>query len=229
MPRGKPNSANPNGPSAPSGSGAGKTTVNGTGAGIGSGKTAGAGTETPERTGAGEGDESGEELGGELFSDPIEAFGIGAGAGSGNGKGNEDRGPSGRKGVKRGPYAPKTKKTVQASLEGIEAMLMSIHMMGSTLMHVPELVITEPEAKQLGKAIARVAALYSFGLSEHVMAWANLGVVMCGVYGTRAYAYHLRIKAETEKKKAPAPGPVMAWPVQPVPQQPSAESSMHNA
>jgi hypothetical protein len=76
--------------------------------------------------------------------------------------------------------------------------------MGATILNVPELAMSQPEAKNLSEAIARVASHYDIGASEKTLAWVNLAVVAGGLYGTRAYAYHLRLKAEAAQKQIAA-------------------------
>ena len=67
----------------------------------------------------------------------------------------------------------------------------------------PELELAGDEAKLLSDAIARVNAQYEHTISPKMLAWMNLGAVAAGIYGTRAYAIHHRMKKET--KKGPAP------------------------
>jgi hypothetical protein len=110
-------------------------------------------------------------------------------------------------GVKTSSAKP---KAVPTSLDGIEKILLSLHMMGASMLNVPELMLSEKEASDLSEAIARVAALYDFGASEKTLAWTNLAVCMGGMYGTRFFAFNLRMKAEAEAKKAkvqPISGP----------------------
>lgn len=77
--------------------------------------------------------------------------------------------------------------------------------MGAAILKIPELQLAQEEAEQLSKAINRVAALYDFGASEKTLAWINLAMCAAGLYGTRIFAYELRMKAEAEAKKRMLP------------------------
>jgi len=74
-------------------------------------------------------------------------------------------------------------------------------MMMASFSKIPELSLSEDEAKQLTAAINRVASFYDIGASEKTLAWLNLAVCAGGIYGTRVFAYHLRTKAEEETRK----------------------------
>jgi hypothetical protein len=167
-------------------------------AGTGSGEEAGLGEGTGEGIEAGTG--TGTPEGTAEFTDPRTA----AGSGSGEGTGDQERERTGSKRKVGRPATAQKKAKVQTSLEGIEGILLSVHMMGATLLKVPEMVMSEPEAKNLSEAIARVASHYDVGASEKTLAWVNLAVVAGGLYGTRAYAYHLRLKAEAAQKQIAA-------------------------
>lgn len=91
-------------------------------------------------------------------------------------------------------------KTTKEGASDLTAILMSIHMMGATLLKVPELNLEQAEAEKLGKAIARVQSLYDMPiLSEKQLAWINLLTVGGAVYGPRFIAYSI-----TQKKKQAA-------------------------
>jgi hypothetical protein len=98
---------------------------------------------------------------------------------------------------------PSSKAKVSTSLEGIEGILLSVHMMLATFTQIKELELSPDEAAKLSAAIARVAALYDVGASEKTLAWTNLMVCAGGIYGTRAFAYKIRHDSEEEAKKAP--------------------------
>lgn len=74
-------------------------------------------------------------------------------------------------------------------------------MMGAMMLKVPELNLSPEEAKKLAEGMAKVASYYDVGASEKTLAWVNLAVCAGGIYGTRAFAYHLRLKAEADSKK----------------------------
>lgn len=134
-----------------------------------------------------------------LFQSPDDAFGAAAGAQAGGAQGATGKRKRGRP-PGSGRKAGQAKKTNSASLEGIEGMLLSIHLMGAAMLSVPELALTESEAKKMSQAIARVAELYDFGMSEKMLAWSNLMLCFGGIYGTRAFAYSNRMKAEARRK-----------------------------
>ena len=83
--------------------------------------------------------------------------------------------------------------------------------MGAALLKMPDLALTEEEAKHLATAITRVSELYELPLlDEKTRAWMNLGIVGFEVYGTRIVAH----MAE-RKKKQPAPPPMVITPFRP--------------
>jgi hypothetical protein len=96
--------------------------------------------------------------------------------------------------------APK-KKEVQATLAGIEGILLSVHMILANLTEIKELALTEDEAKKMADAIERVAMLYDVSASEKTIAWTNLAMCFGGIYGTRAFAYNIRRKAERDAER----------------------------
>jgi len=98
----------------------------------------------------------------------------------------------------------------QATLD-LNNILFSIHLMGAALLKMPDLALTEEEAKHLATAITRVSELYELPLlDEKTRAWMNLGIVGFEVYGTRIVAH----MAE-RKKKQPAPPPMVITPFRP--------------
>ena len=105
------------------------------------------------------------------------------------------------------------KAATQATLD-LNNILFSLHLMGASLLKVPDLALTEEEAKHLAAAITRVTELYEVPLmDEKTRAWFNLGIVGFEVYGTRIVAH----MAE-RKKKQPAPPPMVITPFRPQPQ-----------
>jgi hypothetical protein len=82
--------------------------------------------------------------------------------------------------------------------------LLSIHLMGATILKVPELALSDEEAKKITAAVAKVASHYDVGASEKSIAWANLAICAGGVYGTRIWTYQLRTKAEEETRRQQA-------------------------
>lgn len=68
--------------------------------------------------------------------------------------------------------------------------------MGAMALKTPELVITDDQAKVLAEAMERVAEHYPISLDPKMMAWAQLIMVMFGVYGIKVMAIHQRRKGE---------------------------------
>ena len=76
-------------------------------------------------------------------------------------------------------------------------------MMGAAFLKAPALALTEEESRTLAAAVVRVTDLYDVPLmSEEARAWLNLGMVGCGVYGTRIAAVMLEAKKTKEAKLA---------------------------
>lgn len=76
-------------------------------------------------------------------------------------------------------------------------------MMGAAFFKTPSAAITEDEARNLAAAVVRVTELYDVPLmSEQARAWLNLGMVGCGIYGTRIAAAMLEAKKERDAKQA---------------------------
>ena len=171
--------------------------------------TAGTGTGASEIGNAESGDtgtETGTETGDGIFTDPETAAGTNTGIETETG--TEVRRKRGRP---KGSAGKNKAAKVSTSLEGIEGILLSLHMMGAAMLQIPELALSEKEAAQLTDAISNVAKHYDFGASEKTIAWMNLAVITGGVYGTRAFAYHVRTKAESEQKKREAKPNVISF------------------
>ena len=117
-------------------------------------------------------------------------------------------------GVKLGtPSGGAKEKKTPVHLAGLESLLLSVHAMGAAILKVPELTIDPKEAHVLAEAASNVMQFYPYALDEKTTAWVNLGMVAAGVYGTRALAFHNRMRQERIPKISPPPaGPV---PVQP--------------
>lgn len=109
----------------------------------------------------------------------------------------ESSGDSGRKrrrdsGTRRGPRTRRASKEEQ-NPEDIAIVLLSIHMMLSNMMKVPEMELTPEEATKLAVAINRVNSAYSgIVIPEKVMVWVNLVITAGGIYGPRVFAYNAR-------------------------------------
>lgn len=66
---------------------------------------------------------------------------------------------------------------------------------------IPELQLSDVEARELSKAIGKVSDFYDSGASEKTLAWVNLAVCAGGIYGTRVFAYSIRTKTEADAKR----------------------------
>jgi hypothetical protein len=122
--------------------------------------------------------------------------------------------PKGSKNVGTGTQAPKTKTT----LEGLENILLSIHLMGAGFLKCPELVIEQKEAEKISEAIKRVAEFYPIGFTEKQMAWANLIFVLATIEGTRIIAIWNRTQKENRQKPRLV-SPIEEFPSRPKPDQ----------
>ncbi len=102
-----------------------------------------------------------------------------------------------------GPTAPKPKKARSKKsfdVDGVESLLLSIHLSLSALTGVRELAIDVSEAKALAGAAANVARHYDMPeLPQKMIDWANLIIACAVVYGPRVVA----IKARAPKKVVP--------------------------
>lgn len=71
--------------------------------------------------------------------------------------------------------------------------------MGSSFFNVPELELTEDEARKLAQATQRVSDLYEVSvIPEKTMAWIQLSIIAAGIYGPRYMMIQSR-KKETRK------------------------------
>lgn len=204
----KPNARREEGKRAPA-PGTGANTATNTGAGAGAAATvgAGAGAGAAEHTGTGNDAGAGAGADAGTWIDPRTGAAAGANTGTNTGAGaaastetRRGRGrPPGSSANTGGTQTSKAK--IQASLDGIEGILLSMHLMASTFLKVPELALSDDEAKKLTTAIARVASHYDVSASDKSLAWVNLAMCAGGIYGTRIWAYQLRTKSEEEAKR----------------------------
>ena len=87
------------------------------------------------------------------------------------------------------------------SVNGVNKILLSLHMMGEAALKMPELAIDKQEAELLGSAIQAVQDHYNFDVSEEVTLWVNLVTAAVAVYGPRAVAIIARKKKESSGKE----------------------------
>jgi hypothetical protein len=88
-------------------------------------------------------------------------------------------------------------------------------MIAASVTKIPELNLDPTEAAKLAASIANVAEQYDIAVARRTLAWMDLSVTVGGIYGTRAYAYHLRKQAEGVKKMGPGSSGPVAVPKQP--------------
>jgi len=86
-------------------------------------------------------------------------------------------------------------------MEHIESLLLSVHLMGATILSTPEIALDPSEAKAYADALRKVAEFYPMVVDPKKIAIANLCIVMGGIYGTRAVAIY---KKSQQPKKGPA-------------------------
>jgi hypothetical protein len=112
--------------------------------------------------------------------------------------------------------SPQTKTS--NDLKGIEKVLYSIHQMAAAIVGVPEFAIDEAESKTLAEAVTNVSKHYPIGMDEKTVAWCNLAMVASGMYGTRFFAYRMRMRnAGQLRVMPPAPAQPPASPGGPAP------------
>src|SRR5271166_686667 len=93
--------------------------------------------------------------------------------------------------------APRKRRKTKVNADGLEAILLSVHLTLAGLTKTPELALTEPEAKQLAVCSANVARHYEIpGLSEVAMDWTYLIVAIVLTYQPRMKAIGRRKKDE---------------------------------
>lgn len=86
-------------------------------------------------------------------------------------------------------------------VDALAMQLIGMHLIASKLLRAPELVIGEPEAKTLAKAIKAVMAQYSINISPKAMAFYQLMAAASVVYGPRAFMIANRKAQETRAKR----------------------------
>lgn len=96
------------------------------------------------------------------------------------------------------PAAATAPKQVALSVDGVSAILFSIHGMLAGITRVPELALDDKESKQLAAAIAEVGKHYDLTADPKMVAWANLTMTCAALYGSRFVAIKFRIAAQRE-------------------------------
>jgi hypothetical protein len=78
--------------------------------------------------------------------------------------------------------------------------------MGGAFFKVPELVLTHDEAQAIADAAKRVTDLYYESIiPEKALAWIQLSITACGVYGPRYVAIQQRTKRAAQPQAIPFP------------------------
>lgn len=92
-----------------------------------------------------------------------------------------------------------------------------MHSALAALTTIRELELEEEEARKLSNASKEVLRYYPIGMSDKALAWVNLGVVACGIYGTRIMAYSVRRGTERRARIVTLPSSGTPPPPQPGP------------
>lgn len=134
--------------------------------------------------------------------------GSGAGTGSGGSveynKDGSIRRKRGRKpGVNYGSK-PTTQKAGIPAVDAIAGTLYGVHTALAVFARVPELALSEDEAKQLAKATAVVAEVSGVQVDPRVAAYINLATVAASIYGPRALAIYFRVQNERKQSQQSA-------------------------
>ena len=108
---------------------------------------------------------------------------------------NERRGrPKGSKGKR------KNEEREAKTPENLTKLLLSCHQMLAALAGIPELLLTQDEAAQMGAAIHDVEVLYADSiLSPEITAWSNLALTSVMVYWPRYVAIKRRVEKEAKE------------------------------
>lgn len=99
--------------------------------------------------------------------------------------------------------APDYLKRAPFSVDGVSAILLSIHQMLAGFTHLPELEIEPSEAARMAEALKGVADQYDVKPTEKSLAWINLATAASMVYGTRIFAFRMRMAAEKAERAGP--------------------------
>jgi len=109
-----------------------------------------------------------------------------------SGTGDEELTPTGRKKRKTGPRKPRESKSVQATLNGVAAMLVTITGVAAAAVKIPELALNEFEANGFADASVKLMDHYGVtGMGETAQLWFNFAVVS----GTIAVGHFAAYKA----------------------------------
>lgn len=112
---------------------------------------------------------------------------------------------SGKSGTKSGSGSTVAQaKAAPATVVGIEALLLGLHSIASSLTKVEEIALDKSEANQLAQALAAVNVHYQKTVDPKLIAWMGVVAVAGQVYGPRVLAYRLRAATEkAQRQQAP--------------------------
>jgi hypothetical protein len=82
---------------------------------------------------------------------------------------------------------------------GLTSALINVHALLAGMTSIPEIAIEREQAEILATAATEVMALYDFGMSQEQQAWVNLMMVAGSIYGTKVFAYKMRLADEKAK------------------------------
>lgn len=181
------------------------------------------------RTGRGNGaDDSAPDPGDFGLEEPIDPVTLAGGNGSdandggpGNGDGGDDftfdperhigidrRNADGsyrrkRRTGKRGPR--KSSSSSSLDIGTVSAILMSVHAGVAGMIATPELMLSEPEAKQLGQGLLELERCYPMAVDPRVLAWVNMTAICGMIYGPRIMAIRMRRQNERPQRQRREP------------------------
>lgn len=90
-------------------------------------------------------------------------------------------------------------------LVSLEQAILSLHDMAAGIFGIPELSLSEPEAKQLNDAVLEVSKYYVSAFDPKKVAIFNLVTCMGGIYAVRVMAYRNRIYQQRKNKLSVMP------------------------
>ena len=106
--------------------------------------------------------------------------------------------------TKAGRSASETSDSVSYSapkkLVSLETAILSLHDMAAGIFQIPELCLSEAEAKTLNDAVLDVSKYYVSSFDPKKVAIFNLATCMGGIYATRVMAYRHRVGMEKRNK-----------------------------
>lgn len=110
--------------------------------------------------------------------------------------------------TKAGRNAQETADTVSYAprkLVSLEQAILSLHDMAAGIFGIPELSLSEPEAKALNDAVLEVSKYYVSAFDPKKVAIFNLVTCMGGIYTVRVMAYRNRMHLQRKNKLSVMP------------------------